>query len=191
MGSKKCSHREEPGSDCSIDSTVDTDKENDFNGDNNTKTLINENLELISRNNLNSDLSTGCVCKSSCKTKACPCRKAGPYCSSVCKCLSKKCSHREEPDSDCSIDSTVDTDKENDVNGDNNTKTLINGNLELTGIGNYSNSSLSTPKNRKPHHSRLLPSIVHTPNSGADVFAKDSDLEATPKASMSDCASTP
>merc|ERR1712240_937469 len=115
--------------------------------------------ELISRNILNSDLSTGCVCKSSCKTKACPCRKAGPYCSSVCKCLSKKCSYREEPGSDCSIDSTVDTDKENDVNGDNNTKTL-NDNLDLTRIGNYSNSNLSTPKNRKPRHSRLVQTIV-------------------------------
>merc|ERR1712098_745987 len=99
----------------------------------------------------------------------------------------KKCSHREDPGSDCSIDSTVDTDKENDVNEDNNTKTL-NDDLDLTRSGNYSNSNLSTPKNRKPRHSRLVQTIVHTPNCGADVFAKDSDLEATPKATMSDCA---
>ena len=39
-------------------------------------------------------LLTGCKCKSGCKTKACSCRKAGPYCTSLCGCPANKCAHR-------------------------------------------------------------------------------------------------
>ena len=39
-------------------------------------------------------LPPGCKCKSGCKTKACSCRKAGPYCTSLCRCNPNKCSNR-------------------------------------------------------------------------------------------------
>ena len=39
-------------------------------------------------------LPPGCKCKSGCKTKACSCRKAGPYCTSLCRCPPNKCSNR-------------------------------------------------------------------------------------------------
>ena len=36
----------------------------------------------------------GCTCKKGCKTKACSCRKAGPYCTALCKCDRHTCSNR-------------------------------------------------------------------------------------------------
>ena len=41
-----------------------------------------------------SSAQAGCKCKSGCKTKACGCRKAGPYCTSLCGCPANKCAHR-------------------------------------------------------------------------------------------------
>jgi len=123
----------------------------------------------------------GCGCKTGCKTKACSCRKAGPYCSSSCKCLSNKCSNREDPGSDVSVCSNVDTDKENDMNDTNgdDTDSLLNGTFEKPGKTlTYSNPS--TPESRTPLGS-VSNSIFKTPNSGADMFANDSDVEATPK----------
>ena len=37
---------------------------------------------------------SGCTCKKGCKTKACSCRKAGPYCTVLCKCDPHTCAHR-------------------------------------------------------------------------------------------------
>jgi len=126
--------------------------------------------------------TAGCGCKTGCKTKACSCRKNGPFCSSSCKCLPNKCSYREEPGSDVSVDSNVDTDKENEVNGAEDgadtTDHLLNGSFELSGKLNFENliSKPSTPDKRTP----LGPSIFKTPNNGADMFAEESDIEATP-----------
>ena len=63
-----------------------------------------------------SSTQAGCKCKGGCKTKACSCRKAGPFCTSQCGCPANKCAHREEPGSDVSVNSTMDTDKENELN---------------------------------------------------------------------------
>merc|ERR1712025_909587 len=53
-----------------------------------------------------------CSCKSSCKTKACPCKKAGPFCTSLCGCVSSKCANKEIPGTD--VSSAVESEKEND-----------------------------------------------------------------------------
>jgi hypothetical protein len=93
----------------------------------------------------------GCGCKTGCKTKACKCRKAGPYCNMSCKCPSNKCSHREDPGSDVSVNSTMDTDKENDLNGSggDTTDSLLNGTFDLPGKLIFSDPS--TPENRCLH----------------------------------------
>merc|ERR1719350_1739586 len=96
----------------------------------------------------------GCKCKSGCKTKACSCRKAGPYCTSLCRCPPNKCSNREEPGSDVSVNSTMDTDKENELNEDEDgspdtTDKLLNGTFDLPGKLKF-NSNPGTPNNRTP-----------------------------------------
>jgi len=128
----------------------------------------------------------GCKCKSGCKTKACSCRKAGPYCTSLCRCPPNKCSNREEPGSDVSVNSTMDTDKENELNEDEDgspdtTDKLLNGTFDLPGKLKF-NSNPGTPNNRTPLGSLASGSIFKTPNSGADMFAEESDIEATPRA---------
>merc|ERR1712013_487587 len=129
---------------------------------------------------------TGCKCKSGCKTKACSCRKAGPYCTSLCRCPPNKCSNREEPGSDVSVNSTMDTDKENELNEDEDgspdtTDKLLNGTFDLPGKLKFT-SNPGTPNNRTPLGSLASGSIFKTPNSGADLFAEESDIEATPRA---------
>merc|ERR1719186_899823 len=48
-----------------------------------------------------SSTQQGCTCTTGCKTKRCSCRKAGPYCTALCKCPHSKCAHREvETDND-------------------------------------------------------------------------------------------
>ena len=42
----------------------------------------------------NDEPLAGCKCKGGCKTKACGCRKAGPYCTNLCGCPPNKCAHR-------------------------------------------------------------------------------------------------
>jgi len=129
----------------------------------------------------------GCGCKTGCKTKACKCRKAGPYCSPACRCTAAKCSHREDPGSDVSCNSTMDTDKENELNESgeetaDTTDKLLNGTFDLPGKLAFSNpSSPSTPAARTPL-TAISGSIFKTPNSGADMFAAESDVEETPKA---------
>merc|ERR1712228_1007336 len=44
------------------------------------------------------------------------------------------------------------------------------------------NSNPGTPNNRTPLGSLASGSIFKTPNSGADMFAEESDVEATPRA---------
>ena len=127
---------------------------------------------------------TGCSCKTGCKTKACSCKKAGPYCSAACKCNASKCINREDPGSDVSTNSTMDTDKENEMNesseeGDTTDK-LLNGTFEGP-VGKLSFSNPSTPEIPRTPLGPAATSIFRTPNSGADMFAADSDVEATPK----------
>merc|ERR1719369_1996113 len=133
-----------------------------------------------------SSTQTGCKCKGGCKTKACGCRKAGPYCTSLCGCPANKCSNREDPGSDVSVNSTMDTDKENELNEDEDgspdtTDKLLNGTFDLPGKLKF-NSNPGTPNNRTPLGSLASGSIFKTPNSGADMFAEESDIEATPRA---------
>jgi len=132
-----------------------------------------------------SSVKAGCKCKSGCKTKACSCRKAGPYCTSLCGCPANKCAHREDPGSDVSVNSTMDTDKENELNEEDGspdtTDKLLNGTFDLAGKLKF-NSNPSTPDNRTPLGSVTSGSIFKTPNSGADMFAEESDIEATPRA---------
>merc|ERR1719350_435890 len=116
----------------------------------------------------------GCGCKTGCKTKACKCRKAGPFCSPACRCSAAKCSNREDPGSDVSCNSTMDTDKENELNESgedaaDTTDKLLNGTFDL-------------PVPSTPAARTALATIFKTPNSGADMFAAESDVEETPKA---------
>jgi hypothetical protein len=70
----------------------------------------------------------------------------------LCKCLASKCSHREDPGSDVSVNSTMDTDKENEMNESgeeavDTTDKLLNGTFDLPGKLNFGGSP-STPSNR-------------------------------------------
>merc|ERR1712112_755530 len=133
-----------------------------------------------------SSTQAGCKCKGGCKTKACKCRKAGPYCTALCGCPANKCANREDPGSDVSVNSTVDTDKENELNEEEDgspdtTDKLLNGTFDLPGKLKF-NSNPSTHNNRTPLGTMTSGSIFKTPNSGADMFAEESDVEATPRA---------
>jgi hypothetical protein len=84
------------------------------------------------------------------------------------------------------VNSTMDTDKENELNEEEDgspdtTDKLLNGTFDLPGKLKFS-SNPSTPDNRTPLGSLSSGSIFKTPNSGADMFAEESDVEATPRA---------
>merc|ERR1712227_982448 len=110
----------------------------------------------------------GCTCKKGCKTKACSCKKAGSWCVAICKCDRHACANREVPGTD--VSSSVETDKENEDLDD--TDQLLDSTYDVNKI----------PKldARSP-----MKSIFNTPtngrSSGADLFAADSDIDATPK----------
>ena len=56
--------------------------------------------------------SGGCTCKGGCQNKRCSCKKAGPFCSALCKCPANKCANREVPGDDVSDASCMSTDME-------------------------------------------------------------------------------
>merc|ERR1719233_439260 len=64
-------------------SDVDSDEEEE-----------NETKPDIKKRSTNTS-SQGCTCTTGCKTKRCSCRKAGPFCTALCKCVRSKCSNRE------------------------------------------------------------------------------------------------
>jgi len=130
----------------------------------------NSNDESLSKKR-NSN-SAGCKCKKGCKTKACSCKKDGPYCTSMCKCNIHTCANREVPGTD--VSSSVETDKENEEMDD--TDQLLDS-MNATRTLNS-----TTILSRSPMKAIFSQQGLATPrNSGADVFAQDSDIEATPK----------
>jgi len=135
-----------------------------------------ESLNLSSK--MKKKVSGGCTCKKGCKTKACSCKKAGPYCNSLCKCDKHTCANREVPGTD--VSSSVETDKENDSTmasdgEENTTDQLLDStyNLKLPST-HYAQSPIGSRSPMKP--------IFGTPVNAADTFAVDSDNEeATPR----------
>eukprot|EP00092_Neocalanus_flemingeri_P020290 GFUD01021979.1.p1 GENE.GFUD01021979.1~~GFUD01021979.1.p1 ORF type:complete len:1250 (+),score=420.04 GFUD01021979.1:230-3979(+) len=133
----------------------------------------------------NSSASQGCTCTTGCKTKRCSCRKAGPHCTALCKCNHSKCAHREVPGTD--VSSAVETDKENasmnsdEDEADNTNKLLLDSTFDLKPSGklNFSNSP-ATPNDRSPLKPIFKTPVIATGRSSADMFAMDSDVEATP-----------
>jgi len=127
----------------------------------------------------------GCTCTTGCKTKRCSCRKAGPFCTALCKCTHNKCAHREMPGTD--VSSAVDTDKENasmtsdDETDNDNTNKLLDSTFELKPAGklNFSGSP-ATLNSRSPLKPIFKTPVVATGRSSADMFAMDSDVDATP-----------
>merc|ERR1719420_53701 len=128
----------------------------------------------------------GCTCTTGCKTKRCSCRKAGPFCTALCKCVRSKCSNREVPGTD--VSSAVDTDKENvsmDSDEDANTTNKLLDSTDETSMLpapkcklNFSESS--TPGSRSPLKPLFKTPVIGTGRSSADLFAMESDTEATP-----------
>jgi len=112
----------------------------------------------------------GCSCKSGCKNKRCSCKKDGPYCSSLCKCIASKCANREIPGadvSDASCMSTTDVENSEAENSADTTAKLLDATFELPPVSKFSTPSRSPlkPVNRD----------------SADMFATvDSDIDATP-----------
>jgi len=125
----------------------------------------------------------GCTCTTGCKTLRCSCRKAGPYCSALCKCLSSKCSNREVPGSD--ISSAVESDKENasmDSEDDaNSTNKLLDSTYDMMPAGKLDFSTVkSTPGSRSPMKPIFKTPVIGNGRGSADIFANDSDVDATP-----------
>jgi len=117
--------------------------------------------------------SGGCTCKGGCQNKRCSCKKAGPFCSALCKCPANKCANREVPGDDVSDASCMSTDMEaSDLEVDdssaNTTDKLLDATFELPKI------TFATP-----HRSPLKQ--IRENRDSADMFAyADSDVEATP-----------
>jgi len=133
-----------------------------------------------------SSTQQGCTCTTGCKTKRCSCRKAGPYCTALCKCPHSKCAHREVPGTD--VSSAVETDKENasmnseEETDNDNTNKLLDSTFELkpsAGKLKFSDSP-STPSSRSPLKPIFKTPVVGTGRTSADMFAMDSDVDATP-----------
>merc|ERR1712025_213381 len=125
----------------------------------------------------------GCTCTTGCKTMRCSCRKAGPYCSALCKCVSSKCSNREVPGSD--ISSAVESDKENasmDSEDDaNSTNKLLDSTYDMMPAAKLDFSTVkSTPGSRSPMKPIFKTPVIGTGRGSADIFANDSDVDATP-----------
>jgi len=125
----------------------------------------------------------GCTCTTGCKTKRCSCRKAGPYCTALCKCVHAKCANREVPGAD--VSSAVETDKENasmDSDDDNdNTNKLLDSTFDLQKPAKLSFAdSPNTPGSRSPLKPIFKTPVVATGRSSADMFAAESDVDATP-----------
>jgi len=117
---------------------------------------------------------SGCGCAKGCKTKKCVCKKNGKWCIVLCKCDIHTCANREVPGTD--VSSSVETDKENEDMDDTDQLLDSTYNIDpkklMFGSKTSDRSSMKTifsPVNR---------------NSGADNFAVDSDIEATPKAAV-------
>merc|ERR1712227_1125174 len=110
----------------------------------------------------------GCTCKKGCKTKACSCKKAGSWCVVICKCDRHACANREVPGTD--VSSSVETDKENEDLDD--TDQLLDSTYDVKKIPKLDARSPMKPIFNTPTTGR---------NSGADIFAADSDVDATPK----------
>jgi len=114
---------------------------------------------------------SGCGCAKGCKTKKCVCKKNGKWCIVLCKCDIHTCANREVPGTD--VSSSVETDKENEEMDD--TDQLLDSTYQL--------DPKTLVYNRSPMKTIFSP--VNR-NSGADNFAVDSDIEATPKAATQD-----
>merc|ERR1712083_50886 len=114
----------------------------------------------------------GCTCKKGCKTKACSCKKAGSWCIVLCKCDIHTCANREVPGTD--VSSSVETDKENEDMDDTDQLLDSTYNIDPKKLMFGSKTSDRSPM-------KTIFSPVNR-NSGADNFAVDSDIEATPKA---------
>merc|ERR1712227_734139 len=110
----------------------------------------------------------GCTCKKGCKTKACSCKKAGSWCVAICKCDRHACANREVPGTD--VSSSVETDKENEDLDD--TDQLLDSTYDVKKIPKLDARSPMKPIFNTPTTGR---------SSGADIFAADSDVDATPK----------
>merc|ERR1719481_1817442 len=134
--------------------------------------LDSEEEELLDEggNKKKSSLS-GCGCAKGCKTKKCICKKNGKWCIVLCKCDIHTCANREVPGTD--VSSSVETDKENEEMDD--TDQLLDSTYQL--------DPKTLVYNRSPMKTIFSP--VNR-NSGADNFAVDSDIEATPKAATQD-----
>jgi len=137
-----------------------------------------------SKKRSSSTAQQGCTCTTGCKTKRCSCRKAGPYCSALCKCTHNKCAWREVPGAD--VSSAVETDKENasmDSDDDNdNTNKLLDSTFETKPRVTKLNFAevVGSPSPRSPLKPLFKTPVVGTGRTSADMFAADSDMEATP-----------
>merc|ERR1719474_504556 len=115
---------------------------------------------------------SGCGCAKGCKTKKCVCKKNGKWCIVLCKCDIHTCANREVPGTD--VSSSVETDKENEDMDDTDQLLDSTYNIDPKKLMFGSKTSDRSPM-------KTIFSPVNR-NSGADNFAVDSDIEATPKA---------
>jgi len=119
----------------------------------------------------------GCTCKSGCKNRKCSCKKEGPYCTILCKCPPNKCANREVPGADVSDASCVSNMETSDVE---NTQELLDSTFD---VGPSVVAKSAVPPSVKV----LCPETPVTPTrsplkarNSAEIFAVDSDVEATP-----------
>jgi len=126
--------------------------------------------------------TVGCTCKSGCKNNRCSCKKQDTYCSILCKCPPNKCANREVPGDDVSDASCMSNMETSDVENNENTAELLDSTFDVKpGV------------EEKPRldfkHKILCPETPSTPlaarsplkaKNSADIFAMESDVEATP-----------
>jgi len=123
----------------------------------------------------------GCTCSTGCKTKRCSCRKAGPYCSALCKCNASSCSHREVPGTD--VSSAVETDKENasmESDDNDNTEELLGNTFDFPPTKLEFAATMKSPSPRSPLKPLFKTPVIGSNRGSSDMFAGDSDMEATP-----------
>ena len=114
-----------------------------------------------------------CTCKSGCKNKRCSCKKDGPFCSALHKCVPSKCANRETPGADLSDTSVMSTtDLENSEHTDTDEKSGDTTVKLLDSTFKVPELKFTTPA-RSP--------LKQVNRNSADIFAQsDSDIEATP-----------